>query len=173
MQSRVHAPPISPRQKWVRTEEVGIEILGSKEVSPHALKGPVCFFLGRRGERLFSQCVPIRFLLGSQYVPNSTLLYPISFAFSSDLVTEITRSKQGHYSIHALGTSHLLQFLGFCDGPITDANHKKNKMELWGYPQPGTLPTWVTLSYREYSLGSVTKIFEDPVWSPSYLCFSL
>ncbi len=89
-------------------------------------------------EALFSQCAPIKFLLGSQHVPNRTLLYPISFALSSDLVTKITRSKQGHYSICALGMSHLLHFLGFCDGPIDDANHKKKTMELWGSPQPGT-----------------------------------
>jgi len=96
------------------------------------------FSFGKGGEGLFSQCVPIKFLLGSQHVPNSTLFYPISFAFSSDLVTEITRSKQGQYSIGALGMSHLLHFMGFCDGPINDANHKKNKMELCGYRQPGT-----------------------------------
>jgi hypothetical protein len=62
------------------------------------------FFLWRKGgEGLFSQCVPIKFLLGFQYVPNSTLLYLISFAFSFDLVTKITRAKQGHYSIRAFG----------------------------------------------------------------------
>jgi len=74
-------------------------------------RGPVFFFFREGGEGLVSQCVPIKFLLGSQHVPNSTLLYPISFAFSSDLVTEITRSKQGHYHIHALGMSHLLHFI--------------------------------------------------------------
>jgi hypothetical protein len=67
------------------------------------------------------------FLLGSQHVPNSTLLYPISLAFSSDLVTKITRSKQEHYNISALGMFHFLYFLGFCDVPINDATHQKNK----------------------------------------------
>ncbi len=56
------------------------------------------------------------------------------FAFKSDLVIEITRSKQGHYSICALGMSHSLHFLGFCDGPINDANHKKKQWNFGGYP---------------------------------------
>jgi hypothetical protein len=68
---------------------------------------------------------------------NGTLLYPLSFAFSSDLVTKITRSKQGHYSISALGMSHLLHFISFYDGPTNDANYQKKK-ELWGSSQPGT-----------------------------------
>jgi len=94
---------------------------------------PSFFFFFREGwEGLFSQCVPIMFLLGSPHVPNSNLLYPVSFAFSSDLVTKITRSKQGHYSICALGMSHSLHFLGFCDGPINDANHKKKQWNFGG-----------------------------------------
>jgi hypothetical protein len=92
------------------------------------------FFSFEEGRNYFPNVI----LLGSQHIPNSTLLYPIAFAFSSDLVTEITRSKQGHYNISALGMSHLLHFLGFCDGPINDATHQKTVKELWGYPQPGT-----------------------------------
>jgi hypothetical protein len=75
------------------------------------------FFLSRkRGGTIFPLCshqVPTGFPTCSQHVPNSTLLYPISFAFSSDLVTDITRSKQGHYSICALGMSHLLHLWVF------------------------------------------------------------
>ncbi len=64
----------------------------------NAPRVPRYFFLwgegGGVGNFFIPYCVPVKFTMGSQHVPNSSSLYPISFAISSTLVAYITSPKE-------------------------------------------------------------------------------
>jgi hypothetical protein len=68
-----------------------------------------------------SQCV-------HQCVPNSTSLYPISFALSSILVTYISRSKDGFTTDLIWDCPSLIKC--FDEGTIKDAHHKRENFEI-------------------------------------------
>jgi hypothetical protein len=82
-----------------------------------------------------SHCVLIKFSMGSQsvpqHVPNSSSLYPVSFALSSTLTTKHRQAQRRRDPmISTLGLSKARYFILFYwDGPIKDAHHKRGKNE--------------------------------------------
>jgi len=94
------------------------------------------FSLGEGGSDYFPNVFPS----GSYWVPNMFPIAPcfIPYPLPSVLILLPKQQDQNKdttaYMLWARPICY--NFWGFVMG--TDANHKKNKMELWGYPQPGT-----------------------------------
>jgi len=80
-----------------------------------------------------SQCLPMKFPIGSQHLPSSSSLHIISFALSSTLVTYVTDPKTGNRNISMLGLSKAF-FLVVMD-QSKDAHNKRKKIELIGSPK--------------------------------------
>jgi len=112
-----------------RRIQVGKRNSCSRSGEPECTQGAQVFSLlgegGGVGFLNLSHCVPVKFTMGSQHVPNSSSLYPISFAISFTLVTYITSPKEEHTTY--LFRDYPKVDLFFCDSPIKDAHHAR-----WG-----------------------------------------
>jgi hypothetical protein len=138
----VHAPAICLSQKWQLTQ-VGKNFSCSQWVEAACTQWAQVFFSfgGRVGHWIIlgSQCVPIKFPMGSyrvSQVPNvcpymfSILLtLSISSALSFTLFIYIS-SPNKDITTYLLGDSPKLDLLPFV---------KRKKKELWGSPQPSNM----------------------------------
>jgi hypothetical protein len=132
-----------PRPKMIKNKGWHKSFFGNSWGEPTCTPKVHFFLLGAGGIRFFGVFVPNvfpssfhwvpnnfpKFLIFSQHFPNSTLVYPISFALNFTFVIYITIPKKILQYIYFRTIKSLINY--FCYGPINDAHHQK-KRNSWG-----------------------------------------